>query len=718
MSLFNELKRRNVIKVSIAYIVVAWLIMQVTDVVLNNIEAPGWVFQVIMLLLAIGFPLIALFAWAFELTPDGIKREHEIDRSQSIAPKTGRKLDFVIMAVMALALGYFAYDKFIVSPEPSVATDATTAQTISQPETTVVIEDPEKSIAVLPFVNMSSDPEQEYFADGISEELLNALAQVNGLKVAGRTSSFAFKGKNDDLNAIGKLLRVNHILEGSVRKSGTRIRITAQLIKVDDGFHMWSETYDRELNDIFAIQDEITAAILVELKTQLLNDQSLQVTQTDTRAYELYLLAKQRIYERNDASLQMAETLLSEAIEIDPDYAPAFAQLGIANILISDRNYGTVPTLQAHHRAKLNLDKALQLTPQNAEALAGMGLYYRQTGAHQKAVTTLRQALVINPSMVNANSWLANSFDSSGRLQEALQIREQTFLRDPLHKPTFVNLAQKYTVLGQSKKALDMLDRLKSYLPGDATLTSAYGQLYLMTGELANARNYLQLAVQKEPLNVVNPLWLGFVYFGSRQYEEMIGVTPDILSVLGLSRLDRMEEATILGEQAIGKGLNPDFYFQALAESGRFAQLIETMESHWIDLDGFSTNWPGTGGFGYDAMGFLAQAYLQLGRLAEFDDAMLRFKTSLDTQVANGADNWVLNVSRAHYAGLANDYDTAISLLEKSFTQGFYIDTVSKIAWPVFKPLDGDPRYEAAKVKMVARLNTERKKMGLEAVES
>ncbi len=168
----------------------------------------------------------------------------------------------------------------------------------------------EKSIAVLPFVNMSSDPEQEYFADGISEEILNALAKVSDLKVAGRTSSFAFKGKNDDLLEIGKLLRVNHILEGSVRKSGNRVRITAQLIKVDDGFHMWSETWDRELTDIFVIQDEISAAILAQLKTQLLGEQLVTV-QTDTKAYELYLLAKQRIYERNKASLEMAEKLLN-----------------------------------------------------------------------------------------------------------------------------------------------------------------------------------------------------------------------------------------------------------------------------------------------------------------------------------------------------------------------------------------------------------------------
>ena len=191
MSFFDELKRRNVFKVGIAYIVVAWLMLQVADIILNNIVAPAWVFHTILLVLAIGFPLICLFAWAFEMTPEGLKREHEVDRSQSITPQTGRKLDFVIIGVMALALGYFAYDKFVVSSERDAALVEATTQAVEEQAAAEPIElvEQEKSIAVLPFVNMSSDPEQEYFADGISEELLNALAKIKGLKVAGRTSS-------------------------------------------------------------------------------------------------------------------------------------------------------------------------------------------------------------------------------------------------------------------------------------------------------------------------------------------------------------------------------------------------------------------------------------------------------------------------------------------------------------------------------------------------
>lgn len=712
MSLFEELKRRNVFKVSLAYIVMAWLLLQVADVILNNVAAPAWVFQVIMLVLAIGFPVIALFAWAFEMTPEGLKRESEVDRSQSITPQTGRKLDFVVIGVMALALVYFGWDKFVRgSGSMSPATVQSTGAPVDGKSHLAPVE-PDKSIAVLPFVNMSSDPEQAYFADGISEEILNALAKVGGLKVAGRTSSFAFKGKNEDLVAIGKVLRVNHILEGSVRKSGNRVRITAQLIKVEDGFHMWSETYDRELDDIFAIQDEISAAILVQLKTQLLGDKHLTSTPTDTRAYELYLLAKQRIYDRTEASMKMAVKLLNEANTIDPGYAPAVAQLGIANLFLSEQNYGTTPHLQAGKVAKGYLEKALQLAPQNAEALAGMGIYYLSSERDfEKAIRLLRQALAINPNLVNANAWLANGLDRTGQLQASLQLREQTFQRDPLHRPTFGNLQRSYAKLGQAEKALEMLARLEVYLPGDEDLSGDFGQVYSMSGELAEAGEHLGQAYDNEPQNAVTRRWYGFVLFAARQYEQMAAVAPDDLATLALSRLGRPEEALIMGERAIGTGKNPAWYFQALVENGRFEKLVETLESRWSSLDEFSSDWPGRAGFGYGAMASIAYAYRALGKEKKFEDAVLRFKAALDGQMAEGADNYVLSLSNAQYSMFTGDDATAIDWLEKAFKQGAYLDTNSAIAEPVFKPLNGNPRYEAAKAAMNERLQSELEKM-------
>jgi TolB-like protein len=252
LSVFNELKRRNVFRVAIAYIVMAWLVMQVADVVLNNIEAPGWVFQTILLLLGIGFIVAMFFSWAFEMTPEGLKREHEVDRAQSITPQTGKKLNNLIFAVMGLALAYFAYDKFVLTSGRDAALIEATTQAITDQATDEdVSEGTGTSIAVLPFVNMSSDPEQEYFSDGISEEILNVLAQLPNLHVTSRSSAFQFKGDDIDIPSVAAQLGVEHVLEGSVRKSGNRVRITAQLIEAGQDRHLWSETYDRQLNDVY-----------------------------------------------------------------------------------------------------------------------------------------------------------------------------------------------------------------------------------------------------------------------------------------------------------------------------------------------------------------------------------------------------------------------------------------------------------------------------------
>jgi TolB-like protein len=255
MAIFDELRRRNVFRVAAAYLVISWLLMQVADTLAPALHLPESVNSAVLFFLILGFPLALFFAWAFELTPEGLKREKDVEREHSITRLTGRKLDRFIIICLAAALGYFAYDRF-VSPAPGRGETSE-----SSPHDIVASKAPRQSIAVLPFVNMSGDPDNEYFSDGLSEEILNLLARIPDLKVIGRTSSFAFKGKNEDLRAIGEALDVVTVLEGSVRKSGDRVRITAQLIDVADGSHIWSDTYDRTMVDIFAIQDDVAGAI-------------------------------------------------------------------------------------------------------------------------------------------------------------------------------------------------------------------------------------------------------------------------------------------------------------------------------------------------------------------------------------------------------------------------------------------------------------------------
>ena len=321
-NIFSELKRRNVIRVALAYIVTAWLLLQLTDVVLNNIEAPAWLFQSIMLLLAIGFPIAVLFAWAYEMTPEGLKKEKEIDRSQSITPATGRKLDFIIIGMLVLALGYFLWERqSYVSPRNEVASvDSGSAI--------------KRSIAVLPFINMSSDQEQEWFADGLTEEILNALARAPDLLVASRTSSFGFKGSTTPIQEIAKTLGVAHVLEGSVRRGNDRLRVTAQLIRAMDGFHLWSETYDRSSDDVIAIQEDVAIAIANALETAMDPEELQKMVSSGTSsvpAYEAYLEALAygaRASQSGDETLILKTgEALERAQEFDPEFAAAHWEL-------------------------------------------------------------------------------------------------------------------------------------------------------------------------------------------------------------------------------------------------------------------------------------------------------------------------------------------------------------------------------------------------------
>ncbi|MFB3077036.1 MAG: hypothetical protein ACE1Y4_03425, partial [Lysobacterales bacterium] len=336
MSFFEELKRRNVFRVGIAYVVLAWVVIEVTDTVAPALNLPDWTLAFVTWLGIIGFPFALVFAWGFELTPEGIKREHEVDRSQSVAHITGRKLDFAIIGLLVVALGYFAYDKFVLEPardaELVVATtEAVTDEVIEQAVQTTGYD---KSIAVLPFVNMSDDASNEYFSDGISEELLNLLTRIPELRVIARTSSFAYKGKEVSIADIARELNVDHVLEGSVRKSGNQVRITVQLIRANDSSHLWSESYDRTLDNIFAIQDEIAAAVVAQLKVTLLGA-APTVREIDPAAYALFLQARYMAHQGTPEAWEQSLALYEQVLEIYPDYAAAW--VGLAAMTIDQR---------------------------------------------------------------------------------------------------------------------------------------------------------------------------------------------------------------------------------------------------------------------------------------------------------------------------------------------------------------------------------------------
>ncbi|MDH5345080.1 MAG: hypothetical protein OEW59_04890, partial [Gammaproteobacteria bacterium] len=332
--LFHELKRRNVVRVGVAYIIVGWVAVQIAELLFDAFGTPEWVLKTVIVLIAIGFPFALLFAWAFELTPEGLKKTREVDLSTSITHNTGRKLDFVIIATLVVALGYFIWERQTLNRAPSITGEPVAISEPAEPAAAEVMATVRRSIAVLPFVNMSSDKEQEWFADGLTEEILNSLAKTPDLLVAARTSSFGFKGSTDPVPQIAASLGVDHVLEGSVRRGGEKVRITAQLIRANDGFHLWSETYDRSLDDIITIQEDIAIRIADALETAL-DPEALRammdVGTASVPAYNAYLTgrgAMRAAQESGDRYVGLgALEAFEEAARLDPAFARAHSAI-------------------------------------------------------------------------------------------------------------------------------------------------------------------------------------------------------------------------------------------------------------------------------------------------------------------------------------------------------------------------------------------------------
>jgi len=444
MDVFAELKKRNVFRVAVAYIIASWLILQVSDVVIGNVGAPDWVFKIILMLLALGLPVVLGFAWAFELTPEGIKLEKNVDRTRSITPQTGRKLNTVTMGLMVLVVIYLVADKFYLRPaEPAPVAATVVAEPAPARPVSVALPPVEQgsvneSIAVLPFVNMSSDPEQEYFSDGITEELLNLLAKIPGFQVAGRTSSFAFKGKNADLREIGESLNVANILEGSVRKSGGQVRITAQLIKVANGYHLWSETYDRQLTDIFTVQDEIAGAVVQALELTLLGDSASHVVDPiyqNADAHSAYLNGLHLFNVAGPANYLKAQPYFEKAVELSPDSALAWAMLSKnAGWLSGTADSNETDIRKVRLRAREAAARALSLNDSLAEAYNARGsIQTAYDWDWEGAEKSYRKALELEPGSVNALQGLAGLLMGQRRFDEALVYIDQGRRIDPLN---------------------------------------------------------------------------------------------------------------------------------------------------------------------------------------------------------------------------------------------------------------------------------------------
>ena len=450
MSFISELKRRNVFRVAIAYVIVAWLLLQVGDTLGPALRLPDWFQSGVAYVLILGFPIAIIFAWAFEMTPEGVKRERDVDRSKSITSETGQKLNYTIIALLVAAVAYFALDKFVFEHDHGEV---------------VATEDGEPSIAVLPFANMSDDASNEFFADGITEELLNLLAKIPQLEVTSRTSAFQFKGKELDIPTIAEQLGVEHVLEGSVRKSGIKVRITAQLIDAATDKHVWSETYDRELDDIFAIQDEIARKVVGELQVTLLGE-APKVRPTDTEAYSLYLEGRHYLDLDNPEAWPKAQALFEKALEIDPDYAPAW--FGKSRAIREIANWGNMDLAEGTNKAREWAEHAVSLDPTLAEAWAYLGHLkagydWDWEGAGQLA----QKALAAGPNNPDALAIVGQIERTLGRFELGKEYALRALKLDPLSQIRIRDAAWSCMLLWQWDEAEKYILKNRALYPRD-----------------------------------------------------------------------------------------------------------------------------------------------------------------------------------------------------------------------------------------------------------
>lgn len=473
----SELKRRNVLRVAAFYAASGWLLVQIVTQVLPIFDVPAWVLRVVVVAVVIGFPFALIFAWFYELTPDGLKREDEIDPAQSIARSTGRKLDRWIIGVLAVAVVVLLANQFV--PRSG-------------------LDDPAlgKAIAVLPLVNNTGDPNNEYFSDGLSEELISALAQIKELKVVGRTSSFYFKNKNESSKAIGAALNVGYLLEGSVRKSGGNMRIDVSLVKASDGTSVWAQIYDRSQPDIFAVQAEIAHSVADVLKVALLGESDKNPDAPSNQSVEAYTAYLQgRYYEKRytAADLRKAIAYYERAIRSDPHYALAYSALSKSWWALGDITGEGVA--EANRQARAAAERAVAEDPKSAEGHAALGQILISVDRNVKAAEAeYRQAAQLAPASAEPKIGLASLLANFGQIEEAVELLQQAVRLEPLSTNAHFDLARLLTSLGRYDDAARSARQAIDLQPGGA---GTWEMLARVEAKRGNGEAALKAATQE-----------------------------------------------------------------------------------------------------------------------------------------------------------------------------------------------------------------------------
>jgi len=528
----KEIRRRRVFRAAVAYGVVAWIVLQVAEVTFEPLQLPGWTMTALVIAAILGFPLVLVLAWVYDLSVHGVVRTGDSPSSGYNQRLVAIVISLIVAAAVAAA-GLSLYNFYARSGVPVTSSSAS----ITNP----------RSVAVLPFADFSASRDQAYFGDGIAEELLNVLSQVPGLRVAARTSSFAYRDSKKSVGDIARDLGVAHVVEGSVRTAGDRIRITAQLINAESGFHLWSETFDRKLDDIFAIQDDIAKAIANAMLNAVGsgNAQAAEVAidqghAQNLQAYEPYLQGLELLHQRTQDSLQKAIQFFDAAVAADPEFAKAYAALSKSWLLSTIYGNAKLGDAVAHAQAAAN--HAIILAPRIADGHAAHGLIRMQVGQMLAAEKALKRAIELNPNDAMAHSWLGNVYLFSNRPEESFKQHKLAFSLDPKHPVTAAALSEDYLQRGRYDEAIAILKKALTGNQGDSLLLQTMARAAVNYGHLDDAVLWAHRANDIDPnaplghaLLAEIYLNLGMINAAARRVATALRIAPDNMQLFRVS---------------------------------------------------------------------------------------------------------------------------------------------------------------------------------------
>ena len=709
MSLLEELKRRNVFRVAIAYVILCWLMAQVAALLLDTFGAPDWVLKSLLALLLIGFPFAVFFAWAFELTPEGIKKEKDVDRTQSITAHTGRKLDFAIIAILVLALGYFAWDKFLNRPDTESAAEKGSDPSAA-PATKALPTD--KSIAVLPFENRSKQEDDAYFAAGIHDDLLTQLAQIASLRVISRTSVGQFKDTTLPIRDIAQQLNVATVLEGGVQRAGSQVRINLQLIDAATDTHLWAQTFDRELSasNVFAIQSEIASAVTEALRATLSPAEKSRIASAPTEsmaALEEYFKGRAELDQRTQPALESARLRFEHARTIDPEFALALAGEAQAILLLSDDggSYGNLPVGETIALARPLLEKAVQLAPEDPQVLAVNGLMAQSAFDHTKAIDFYRRSLAFNPSSGEVMNWLRLSLYATGDYSESLDVSTRMVEVDPMSLVALYNsIYDRVTVDEAITPATEALLQRLSQLNVSYGLFARAGVEQQMGNIEGAARLYYQ-ALEADPGRSSTRASLADLLLRLGLEAEGLAVDPT-LAVNAPFLQGRWDEAVASAQEYLEQ--NPDQpvamgqLLNALMWAGKDDAAFALAQQLWSKMNESPFNvepW-------VESMAWVARQSEHPQEAAQYREALARVVQAL--KAAGYTDNYS-NLKEARLAALDGREDDAIAAFSRAIDRGARWTFLGQ--YPEFAALQDNPGFQAQVSRLRDLMDQERREI-------